>query len=216
MRATKADVIWLVRHGNREDFIDPDWGKTALRPQDPGLSPDGIEQARAAGERLKHEAIDRIFTSPYLRCAQTAHFIAEHVKAPVHVEPGLGELHHPDWSQGLPALLSMSDLEAATGAFDTSHDPLHEATYPETIEHAFARAEQTARGIAERYRGPLLLVGHAVSVLGIARTLSGEQGDLLCPLASLFRLERAGEGWKLALAGDTSHLPASIGADRFH
>ena len=141
MSDTKADVIWLVRHGNREDFIDPDWGKTAERPQDPGLSPDGIEQARAVGERLKDEGIVRIFTSPYLRCAQTAHAIARCVPVPVHIEPGLGELHHPDWSQGLPALMAMHDLTAATGAFDTTHDPLHEATYPETIEHAFARAE---------------------------------------------------------------------------
>ena len=101
-----TDVIWLVRHGEREDFENMDWGKTAERPHDPGLSTTGIRQARAVGEQLADEGIGRIFTSPYLRCAQTAHLIAESVMVPVHIEPGLGELHHPDWSTGVPALLS--------------------------------------------------------------------------------------------------------------
>src|SRR5688572_23782363 len=118
----KADCLWLVRHGNREDFVNPDWAATATRPQDPGLSPDGFEQAKAVGARLEGEGIRRIFTSPYLRCAQTAHLIAKQIVAPVHIEPGLGELHHPDWSAGLPTLLTVEDLAAVTGAFDSNHD----------------------------------------------------------------------------------------------
>ncbi len=227
MNGPKAQTIWLVRHGNREDFVDLDWGRTAVRPHDPGLSADGVEQARAAGSRLKRENLDRIFTSPYLRCAQTAHVIAQETGTRVHAEAGLGELNHPDWTAGLPELLTLSELTRLTSAFDESHAHVHEPVYPETLEHAFARAEKTARAIAARYPGRILLVGHAVSIIGIVRGLAGEQGDLPCPLAGLFCLEqravdvsRRGNGpsWVLTVRADTSHLRsgASHEAFRFH
>lgn len=197
MTARGNDVLWLVRHGAREDHENLDWGKTAERPHDPGLSPSGVAQARAVGERLVDEAIDRIFTSPYLRCAQTAHLIAERLTAPVHIEPGLGELHHPDWSSGVPALLSAHALAELTGAFDPTHDPFHTSRYPETLEEAFERASATARHIVDRYPGRVLLVGHAVSVIGIIRAFTGDDGDVPCPPATLFRLERDGGRWKV-------------------
>lgn len=192
-----ADVVWLVRHCEREDFEDLDWGKTAERPHDPGLSPTGILQARAVGGRLAAEGIHRIFTSPYLRCAQTAHLIAEAVAAPVHIEPGLGELHHPDWTDGVPALLSAHALAELTGAFDMTHDPFYPSRYPETLDDAFARAAATARHVVGRYSGRLLLVGHAVSVIGIVRALTGQDGDVPCPPAALFRLERDDDRWSV-------------------
>jgi broad specificity phosphatase PhoE len=206
MTSTGASVVWLLRHGEREDFHDLDWGRTAERPHDPGLSRAGIEQARAAGVRLADEGIRRIFTSPYLRCAQTAHLVAERVRVPVHIERGIGELHHPDWTAGVPALLSTDALAELTGAFDASHEVVHAPGYPETIEEAFARSATTARAIIDRYDGTLLFVGHAVPVLGIVRDLSGDPGDFPCPPASLFRLERAPGRWKLSLCGDTAHL----------
>jgi broad specificity phosphatase PhoE len=193
-----ADILWLMRHGQREDHVDLDWAKTAARPLDPALSLTGVEQARAVAHRLAAEGITRIFTSPYLRCAETAHLVAAVLGVPVHVEPGIGELHHPDWSAGLPELLTLDDLAVRTGAFDHGHAALHEPVYPETIEEAFARAEATARKIAERYDGTLLLVGHAVSVTGIVRGLTKDDGEVPCPEACVKRLEREGASWRLA------------------
>jgi broad specificity phosphatase PhoE len=213
--ATRAEVIWLLRHGNREDFVDPDWVATATRPLDPGLSPQGTEQARAAGDRLRDAGIQRIFTSPYLRCAQTAHLVAERIEAPVHLEPGLGELNHPDWSDGLPSLLSAHDLTSLTGPFDASHQVIHDRRYPETIDEAFARAARTAREIAARYEGPLLLVGHAASIIGIVVTLTGEERDIPCPDASLFRIEHRSGRWRSIISGDTAHLAEVTSAGRF-
>jgi broad specificity phosphatase PhoE len=209
-------VLWLLRHGNRQDFIDMDWGKTAARPHDPPLSSDGMDQALRAGERLGGEGIEHIFTSPYLRCAQTAELVARRIAAPVDVEPGLGELNHPDWTAGLPALLSLVELAAATAPFAGTHSQVHEPAYPETIEQAFIRAEKTARALTETYPGTLLLVSHAVAIIGIVRGLTGHSDDLHCPVASLFRLERMGAAWVLEMAGDTSHLDAAVAADRFH
>lgn len=205
MTAPKAHVLWLLRHGEREDFVDLDWGKTAERPQDPGLSPHGVAQAEAAGTRLAGEEITRIFSSPYLRCAQTAHLVAERARAPIHIEPGLGELNHPDWSQGAPTLLSTDALARATAAFDPEHQMIHQPAWPETMEEAFARAELTVRTLAERYEGRLLLVGHAVSIIGTMRAL-GAQEDVHCPPASLHCLVRDGDAWKATLVGGTTHL----------
>ena len=78
--------VWLLRHGERYDCTDAQWKATAKRPHDPHLSQAGIQQAYAAG-RLIHartaqqrEAAEladvAIFTSPFLRCVQTAKSIS--------------------------------------------------------------------------------------------------------------------------------------------
>ena len=69
--------IWIIRHGNREDFQNPGWAKTAQRPFDPALSPDGETQAKEVGRRLQDEPIHCVFASPFLRTIQTASHIAE-------------------------------------------------------------------------------------------------------------------------------------------
>jgi len=47
--------IFLARHGNRQDFVDPRWLDQAEEPYDPPLSADGVEQARGLGRRLAGE-----------------------------------------------------------------------------------------------------------------------------------------------------------------
>jgi broad specificity phosphatase PhoE len=205
-----AADLWLVRHGNREDLVDLDWGLTAARPHDPALSPDGMRQARAAGLALMGRGIRRVFTSPYLRCAQTAHLIARELArdahTPVHLEPGLAELAHRDWTEGTPSMLPAVELAALTGPLDAGHTPVCQPIYPETIEEAFLRASRTARELAARYPETLLCVGHAVSVMGILRTLAVPAGDIPCDLASIHHLERVGDRWSATLVGDVSHL----------
>jgi len=58
----------------------------------------GVEQARLAGRALQGKGISKIYTSPFLRCVQTAHAIAEELGGlPVHVEDGMAEYLNPDW-----------------------------------------------------------------------------------------------------------------------
>jgi hypothetical protein len=45
--------VWVARHGQRIDFIDFEWEKTAPRPFDPFLSPHGEKQATETGRHLK-------------------------------------------------------------------------------------------------------------------------------------------------------------------
>ena len=50
-------IIWLIRHGNRLDFSNPEWLDTAERPHDCPLSPQGQQQARDTGVRLRREPV---------------------------------------------------------------------------------------------------------------------------------------------------------------
>ena len=88
--ASSVDVvryIHVVRHGERYDCVHPEWKSTAKRPHDPQLSTAGVKQARTTGQfiapRTKMErgedamADIAIYTSPFLRCVQTAKAISQ-------------------------------------------------------------------------------------------------------------------------------------------
>jgi len=45
--------VSIARHGNRIDFVNPDWFLTAERRYDPHLSEDGHVQAKQLANRLK-------------------------------------------------------------------------------------------------------------------------------------------------------------------
>ena len=87
--SSSADVVkyvYVVRHGERYDCVHPEWKATAKRPHDPHLSAAGVKQAHATGQFIAHrtrkergddEMADiAIYTSPFLRCVQTAKAIS--------------------------------------------------------------------------------------------------------------------------------------------
>ena len=82
--------LWLARHGNRLDYADPDWRRKAARPWAPPLAPDGLFQARRLAQRMALEQIDAIYSSPFLRAAQTGVELAAALGLPLYIEPGLG------------------------------------------------------------------------------------------------------------------------------
>mmetsp|Transcript_14618 Transcript_14618/g.39122 ORF Transcript_14618/g.39122 Transcript_14618/m.39122 type:complete len:268 (-) Transcript_14618:695-1498(-) len=81
--------IILVRHGERQDFIDPEWKKTAKLVHDPPLSERGLQQAEETGSYLRaycDESKDErsaalpvrtILASPFFRTLQTATNVAK-------------------------------------------------------------------------------------------------------------------------------------------
>ena len=64
-----SQIVWIARHANRLDFVNPDWFLTAERRYDPPLSDDGMVQAQQLAKRMKKENIAHIFASPFLRPA---------------------------------------------------------------------------------------------------------------------------------------------------
>lgn len=204
-----SDVVWLLRHGNRIDFVDWSWRERAACPEDPPLSADGVEQVQRVAARLAKERIARIFSSPFLRAIETAHIVADVLDLPIEVEPGLGEELNPRWFEAPPRLQSVAGLRALFPRVADTHRPLQTCSFPETFEQAFARAGVTVRRLAELSEGPILCVGHGASVMGAAVALGGgDYPEYQCPLAALFKLERRQGQWHTVLRADTSHLEA--------
>ena len=203
-------TIWLARHANRQDFADPDWAATADRPYDPGLSPDGIEQAEQLGRRVDRLGVDRIVSSPYLRTVQTAHHVATTTGHRVVLEPGLGEWLNDDWFDGLPNTHTPTALaDRFSSVRPSSESPCRQPTYPESRHEALGRLGATGTCLAKQYAddATLLLVGHGITVQGVLHGLVGAGvPDAGCPLASLTKVERRDGGWSIFLRNDTTHL----------
>lgn len=94
-------TVWIARHGNRLDFINPEWFNTATRRYDPPLSEDGLIQAAELGQRLKSENIKHLFASPFLRTIQTANEVAQIMNLEMKLEAGLSEWHNSQWMSTL-------------------------------------------------------------------------------------------------------------------
>ncbi|MFB3904418.1 MAG: histidine phosphatase family protein [Acidobacteriota bacterium] len=217
-----ADVIWLTRHGSRQDFVDPEWHKTAERRHDPPLSAKGLAQAGQLADRLEREGITAIFSSPFLRCLQTAASVAARVGLPIHVEPGFSEWLNPDWFPSSPKILTLEALIQEFPAVAADYSPQVRPAYPEDGETVLRRTAEAATKIAGKYKGTLLYVGHGATVYGSLFGLLGQSfAELEKTLGaihycSLFRLEHGNEAWRLNLCGETSHLSEGKGGERFH
>lgn len=197
--------IWIVRHGNREDFQSPGWARTAERPYDPALSADGETQAREVGRSLRSEPVDCILTSPFLRTIQTARHIADALDLPVCLEPGIGEIL-PD-IQAMPALLSREEQARKFPRIDWSYNAAGRLSYPESSDAGHNRAAATAQALTVRFHGKnLLMVTHGAPVVGIVKGLTGVTERITVPLCCIFTLQRNADGWQIVQRSVTSHL----------
>lgn len=204
-----SQIVWIARHANRLDFVNPDWFLTAERRYDPPLSDDGMVQAQQLAKRLKGENISHIFASPFLRTVQTANAVAEVLNLPIKLETGLSEWLNPAWMTEEPERLSTPTLAELFPRIDTSYTSRIAAKYPETHEKVRERSGQTARCLAtEFFPQDILLVAHGASVLGGAMGLVGEiaKTEVKASLCSLVKVVREDPEWLLELKGDTSHL----------
>lgn len=197
--------IWIVRHGNREDFQNPGWARTAQRPFDPALSADGETQAQEVGRSLRDEPIDCIFASPFLRTIQTASHIADALDLPVFLEPGIGEILGAGIE--MPALMPEEERASRFPRISRDHSPVGRLSYPESSEDGHKRAGAAAHDLTLRYPDSnLLMVTHGAPVVGIIRGLTGLDDRISVPLCCIFTLQRNGSGWQILQRSAISHL----------
>lgn len=213
-----TQTVWIARHGNRIDFVHPEWFNTAERRYDPHLSPDGRVQARKLGDRLVGEGITRIFASPFLRTVETANAVAEVLDLPLQLDWGLAEWLNPEWMSEMPETLSVEDLTAQFPRIDPTYTG-GKAYYPETWPACLQRTGETAKRLVEAYpQDDLLLVGHGASVLGTAMGLipTLRETDVRASLCALVKLVKESGEWVMELNGDTSHLTETEEVVRFN
>ena len=97
--------VYLVRHGERMDFNekkkwDPEWPKRAvslgLNPEDAPLTERGHSQARETAELIGRN-VKNVYTSPFLRCVQTAEAISKSLGCELTRSADLTEWMNPEW-----------------------------------------------------------------------------------------------------------------------
>ena len=209
-----SQQIWVVRHGNREDFQNPGWARTAQRPYDPALSADGETQAQEVGLSLRAEPIDCIFASPFLRTIQTASHIADALDLPVYLEPGIGEIL-PN-VQAMPELLPQEERAQRFPRIDWDYSAVGSLTYPESSEQGHERAAAAAHALTTRFpQQNLLMVTHGAPVVGIVRGLTALTDRLSVPLCCIFTLQRCATGWQIVQRSAISHLSNQDSSRRY-
>lgn len=166
-----TSTIWVARHGHRFDFAYPQWFNTALRRYDPPLSALGKTQAHQLGLELKNESIKHIIVSPFLRTIQTGHIIAEILNLPLKLEAGLGEWHNPDWMTEKPLIHPPEELRLFYPLIDWKVRSNLTPIYPETEAIALERIKKITTILTTQFKGNLLLIGHSITVKGVAQAL---------------------------------------------
>ncbi|CAG8754290.1 7201_t:CDS:1 [Cetraspora pellucida] len=111
-------TLFIIRHGERADLVDPKFRDTSPTPYDTPLTPKGKRQAKRTGAYIHDIQLETvvkdinyqrkveyiIYTSPFLRTVETAIGIAEGITSnqpnlPIgslqfRIEPALADLHY--------------------------------------------------------------------------------------------------------------------------
>lgn len=211
-----TQIVWIARHGNRLDFVNPEWFNTAEFPYDPPLSEDGFQQAKQLGQRLVREKIVHIFASPFLRTVQTANEVANILNLPIKLESGLSEWLNPAWMSTKPERLPQEVLKERFPCIDMAYTSRIVPHYPETNEGVLQRTAQTIQHLTTEFSENMLLVGHGASVVGCTQGLVDSRIKVQASLCCLVKLVHQEQGWIMELNGDTSHLAKTEEVIRFH
>ncbi|XP_072302421.1 ubiquitin-associated and SH3 domain-containing protein B [Eucyclogobius newberryi] len=145
----------------------------------------GSTQARLVGEALleSNTVIDFVYSSPSLRCIQTAQNILNGLqqdgKTKIRVEPGLFEW--TKWVSGtcLPSWIPPTELAAADLSLDTTyrpHFPISKLTASESYDTYISRSFQVTREILSECKNlgnTVLIVAHASSLEACTRQMQG-------------------------------------------
>ncbi|MBA2238140.1 MAG: histidine phosphatase family protein [Lysobacter sp.] len=187
MLARHGETAWNAegRYQGQEDIV---------------LSPVGLAQARALGERLRDVPITRAVASPLSRARQTAEFALGERDLPLTLDPGLMEIAHGTWEGLLASEIRERDPERLRAWRDTPHEVL--MPEGESLQHVFDRAwpalARAAEGLGDD--DTLLVVAHdAVNRVLLCRMLD-------IPLAKLWGFRQAPTTINLLEGQDVDHL----------
>lgn len=90
----RMTYLFLIRHGENE-WVET--GKLAGRTLDVHLNEKGHQQSAALVERLTGQPITAIYSSPLVRCIETAQPLAQRLELPIWEEPDLLEVDYGAW-----------------------------------------------------------------------------------------------------------------------
>jgi len=160
--------VYLVRHGATQLSAE-DRFSGAIGVE---LSDEGRWQASRLGERLHHEQIAAVYSSPLSRAVETARIVSSHCNVETATRDGLREIAHGHWEG-----LTRADVEARfRQEYDEwVADPFTVAPQDgESGVSVLARALPVIREIVTRHPGAqVLVVSHKATIRLLLSSLLG-------------------------------------------
>ena len=152
--------IYLIRHGRQN---------SKLCNVDVELSPEGREQARLAGERLRPYGIQKVYTSDLKRAVETGEIVAKLLEVPAEALSGIEEIHFGGFTGKTDA-----QIRSLYGSFQAERRK-HEADIPfpvggECGADVVKRAMPVFRALMEREEDRIAVVTHG----GVIRSICAE------------------------------------------
>ena len=139
------------------------------------LGEDGHAEARAAADRLQHEHLGAVVSSPLERCHQTAAAVARMHAVDVEVDPAFIELDFGDWTG-----LSFDELEQDP-RFEpwNSRRSLNRPPNGESLGEAQMRAVRGLEALLKRFPGQsVAVVSHSDIIKALTAHVLGLNLDL--------------------------------------
>lgn len=207
MKYNESEInLWVVRHGYRLDFSDPNWSSLAKNSYNPPLAPVGFEQASETAERLENEKIDYIIASPFLRTVQTANIISEKLKKKFILDVGLSEWLTVKDFDFRPKLDDPHDLARDYPFIDTESENSGNLVYPEDSKALDSRIDKFLSQIIAKYGTNILLISHGSPIRSIYKTLINYNGDGFPSMCSVSQFHYKSGKWNLEIHDDSKHL----------
>ncbi|MEW9551872.1 histidine phosphatase family protein [Nonomuraea sp. NPDC050783] len=206
-----ATEILLVRHGESEPARADRPFPLVDGQGDPGLAPEGREQAERVALRLGAERIDAIYVSTLRRTSETAAPLAARLGLAPVVEPALREVHLGEWEGGLfRRMVAEGHPIARRMSAEERWDVIPGA---EPAADFSVRVREVLGRLAAAHPDQRIAVvthGGVIAEALAAATGSRPFAFLGADNASVSHLVVAGERWILRRFNDTAHLTATF------
>lgn len=206
----RRQSMFIIRHGDRWDYVHPGWKENAERGGDPSLSTLGHRQAREVGryldrlfvkEGIKAEDVTLI-SSPFLRCIQTSNELLSEfrncegdVAESVVIKPEYSVFEFDLWKDGLhKSLPNMKERKNYFPRLDETHQSAFIPDVPEEVDGFLQRCDDTMMHLDRVYGSTpvLLVVTHAACCIGLAKSGTKQTLQDINPAApcSIYRLTK--------------------------
>jgi broad specificity phosphatase PhoE len=184
-------TIHLIRHGQRLDFVEPEWFDTAIYRYDPPLAASGHDRARSIASECQQLKIDRIVASPLLRAIQTALPSADRLSLPIQLEWGLCEWLCGEWTVNFPTVEPLEHTLDRYPQIDRHYSSQVMPVYPESESDLTARVARAIPKIIQFPARSIAIFGHKVSLLKMAALLTGDPtwSDYNLPCGGIISIE---------------------------
>ena len=212
-------VLWVVRHAEREDNINPKWrldkNPRSLKSDNPPLSTRGQGQADELYHGFAKVHITHVFASPFDRTLETATRLIGSRGIPIKVEPGLAESLY--LCESPPGFETIDVLKKLYPLIDTEYEPVFKPPLPtegDWNDACCERLKRTVDTICQRYNKAdesIMLVSHGNSIGAIHENLTGEWRYVGQATISKFveDAEKPGK-FNLEFSSDYSHLSDKV------